>query len=99
MSNCFHLINAFLKEDVKEKWAKDFQYFEKVKPIAIRLTPYNNMQVVNVRAVFDEKGKQPTSVIWRSELNANAIMPPVVVKNHYTGENEIFVQDVPLGFT
>ena len=93
LSNCFHLINAFLKEDVKEKWAKDFQYFEKIKPIAIRLTPYNNMQVVNVRAVFDEKGKQPTSVIWRSELNANAIMPPVVVKNHYTGENEIFVQD------
>lgn len=93
LSNCFHLMNAFLKEEVKEKWAKDFQYFEKIKPITVRLTPYNNLQVVNIRAVFDEKGKQATSVIWRSELESKAIIPPTVVKNHYTGEKEIFVQD------
>ena len=93
LSNCFHLLSAFLKEEVKEKWAKDFQYFEKIKPITIRLTPYNDLQVVNIRAVFDEKGKQATSVIWRSELESKAIIPPTIVKNHYTGENEIFVQD------
>ena len=93
LANSFHLINAFLDERLRESWANEFQFFEKTKPISIQLTPYNDLQVVKIKALFDKKGKQPTSVIWRSELESDAIIPPKVVKNHDTGENEIFVQD------
>ncbi len=93
LANSFHLINAFLDKSVKKNWAAAFRYFEKIKPISIQLTPYNDLQVIKIKALFDKKGKQPTSVVWRSELEAEAIIPPKVVKNHDTGENEIFVQD------
>ncbi|MFK7947428.1 MAG: hypothetical protein AB8G11_07560 [Saprospiraceae bacterium] len=93
LANSFHLINAFLDDNLKESWAREFRYFEKIKPISIQLTPYNDLQVVKIKALFDKKGKQPTSVVWRSELESDAIIPPKVVKNHDTGENEIFVQD------
>lgn len=93
VANAFHLVNAFLDESLKKSWATEFRYFEKIKPINIQLTPYNDLQVVKIKALFDKKGKQPTSVVWRSELEAEAIIPPKVVKNHDTGENEIFVQD------
>lgn len=92
-ANTFHIMNAVLNRRSGEQWTKDFRYFEKIKPLSIQLTSYNDLQVIKIQALFDKQGKQPTSVVWRSELESEAIIPPKVVKNHDTGANEIFVQD------
>ncbi len=93
LSNAFQILATYLHEDLQGVLENDFENYEKIKPIAIHLIPYEDLQVVHIHANFDKKGKQPTSVVWRSELGAAAIIPPKVVKNHGTGESEIFVQD------
>ena len=82
-----------MHEHFSQNLEKEFKNLEKIKPITIHSTPYENLLVINCHAAFNQTGKQPTSVIWRSELDANAIIPPKVVINHDTGENEIFIQD------
>lgn len=93
LANAYQIFATYLNKDMQETLASDFENYVKIKPIAIQLTPYEDLQVINIHATFDKKGKQPTSVVWRSELESNAAIPPQVVKNHDTEENEIFVQD------
>ncbi len=35
----------------------------------------------------------PTKLVWTSQLSANAIMPPTILKNSKTDQNEVFIQD------
>jgi hypothetical protein len=93
LANAYQVLATYLHQDFHEALENEFQYFEKIKPITIHSTPYENLLVINLHAAFNQTGKQPTSVVWRSELDANAIIPPKVVINHDTGEKEIFIQD------
>jgi hypothetical protein len=93
LANAYQVFTTYLQKDFHKALEKEFKYFEKIQPITIHATPYENLLVINLHAAFNQTGKQPTSVVWRSELNANAIIPPKVVINHDTGEKEIFIQD------
>lgn len=93
LANAYQVLATYLHQDFQEALAKEFEYFEKIKPITIHSTSYENLLVINLHAAFNQTGKQPTSVVWRSELDASAIIPPKVVINHDTGEKEIFIQD------
>lgn len=93
LANAYQVFTTYLQKDFHKALEKEFKYFEKIKPITIHATPYDNLLVINLHAAFNQTGKQPTSVVWRSELDASAIIPPKVVLNHDTGEKEIFIQD------
>lgn len=93
LANTFQVLNQVLNNKTATALKPNFTVLAKLKPIAIQLTPYEDLLVINMKANFDAKGKQPTSVIWRKELDAAAIIPPKMVKNHDDNSSELIVQD------
>lgn len=93
LANSYQVLATYLHKDFHKALEREFRNLEKIKPITIHSTPYENLLVINLHAAFNQTGKQPTSVIWRSELDTNAAISPKVVVNHNTNEKEIFVQD------
>ncbi len=92
-ANTFQVFNEVLNQNTGQLLQENFRVLSKIKPIAMQLTPYEDLLVINMKANFDAKGKQPTSVIWRKELDAEVSIPPKVVKNHNDNSSELIVQD------
>jgi hypothetical protein len=92
-SNALNAMTSMLKEEVKNKVLEEFEYYQKLTPLGLQLTPYNDLFVINGQIKYNPKGKQATSVLWKTDLEADAAIAPVFVKNHKTQELEIFVQD------
>lgn len=93
-SNVLNLLKHIFKEEYAPSIKKEFAYYQKLTPIGLQFTPYQDVFVLNGQMKYNAKGKQATSVLWKTDLESEAAIAPVLVKNHQTGEQEIFVQDV-----
>ena len=82
-----------LKRDLLENWEGNIQAFYKVQTMGIQLSEVSSMPYLNmfVKHHDDYFGRPKT--IWESLLDTTISFKPVFVKNHYSGEKEIVVQD------
>ena len=88
------VISSFLKEDLQQSFARNHDHFSKFQALAYQMLnsngmPYNNLFVKYI----PEINNQPQTV-WETYLDTTLNMKPALVTNHYTGENEIFIQDL-----
>lgn len=93
-ANILNILTALFKEELHNDIRQEFEYYQKLTPIGLQLTPYKNLYFLNAQIQYNKKGKQATSVIWKADLDAEAATPPYFVKNHITGDLEVFIQDV-----
>ncbi len=92
-ANILNILTALFQEKNHNAIRKEFQYYQKLTPIGVQFTPYKNLYFINAQIQYNPKGKQATSVIWKADLDAEAAIAPIYVKNHLTEEWEIFIQD------
>lgn len=92
-TNTLYILTALFKEKLAANIEEQFEYYQKITPIGIQLTPYKDLFVLNAKLQYNAKGKQATSVIWKSNLAANAVIAPKLVVNHRSKELEVFIQD------
>ncbi len=92
-SNILDIMKAFLKEELQATLKSEFEYYQKLTPLGLQLTPYKDLFVINGQIKYNPKGKQATSVLWKADLQSPAAIPPTFVKNHVTGDLEVLIQD------
>ena len=87
------IFREYLHEDVVSAWENNFDSFRKIQPFGFQITEVSGMNYANVLIQYldDLKGKPQT--IWESLLDTTFSFKPQLVVNHYTKQNEIFLQD------
>lgn len=68
--------------------------FSNLNGIGFQMVAYDKYPYVNFITDYSGQQKTDAETIWQSLLDTTFVMKPALVKNHYTGENEIFLQDL-----
>jgi hypothetical protein len=67
--------------------------FSKFHSVGYQLASANSMVYNNLFVLYTEKLEHKPQTDWESGIDGNIVMKPAIVKNHTSGETEIFVQD------
>ncbi len=99
----FYYINPTILLQLYKAYLKEMS----LEALTELLAPYQKFNTIGFALQSSDKGffikgniqyipssiKKETSIIWRTDLQSNASIPPKVVKNIKTKEYEIFIQD------
>lgn len=88
------LLSSFLKGESLGIISKDFATFRSIQAVALQFSSGKNMIYQNLYAGYWPVPENVPETTWKTMLEAPVTSKPFLVKNHITGENEIFVQDV-----
>jgi hypothetical protein len=66
----------------------------KFQALAVQFQQNNKMIYNNLYLQYIPEIKEEAITVWESHLDTTTTFKPVLVTNHYTKENEIFVQDL-----
>ena len=94
VTNARDLISMFLKDDKQKTFLADFETFRKIQAVTLQYSSGRNMMYQNMYAGYRPYLENKPLTTWETALDAAVSMKPYLVKNHNTGENEIFVQDI-----
>ena len=87
----------FLKDFIKEEYInfskEQFSKLSKFYAGGIQIASTNNLLYATVYASYNPSRENEPQTIWQSLLDSTVINKPVLVKNHYTNEKELMVQD------
>ncbi|MFB6342017.1 hypothetical protein ACE1ET_09845 [Saccharicrinis sp. FJH62] len=86
----------------KDSWSESFykslpgnnDVFSNLNGIGFQVDASGKFPYVNMIMDYSGQQKSDAETIWQSLLDTSFIMKPALVLNHYTKENEIFVQDL-----
>ncbi len=87
------LLKNYFNDKTDKSLEKQFTSFSKFSPGGIQLLGFNQSFFTNVLIPYQEKQLASTSIVWKADLDAEAIIPPKVVRNKIKDEYEIIVQD------
>ncbi len=87
------LMERFLRPDLVEKFNKESEHFSKFQAFAYQITSENDLAYNNIILKYTADMRDEAQTVWESRLDLPLASKPRLVKNHYTGEKEIFVQD------
>jgi hypothetical protein len=94
VTNARELISQFLRDGRRKTFLADFETFRKIQAVTLQYSAGRNMMYQNMYAGFRPYLENKPLTTWETGLDAAVSMKPYLVKNHNTGENEIFVQDI-----
>jgi hypothetical protein len=87
-------IAEFLKPSLKKDLLTNIKTFKKFQAFAVQFQQNNDMIYNNLFLQYVPEIKEEAVTVWESHLDTSMNFKPVLVTNHYTKENEIFVQDL-----
>jgi len=87
-------ISEFLDADLKEGLNQNIETFKKFQAFAVQFQQNNGMIYNNLYLQYIPEIKEEAVTVWESHLDTSINFKPALVINHYTKENEIFVQDL-----
>ena len=87
-------VAEFLNPTLKEGLIKNIETFKKFQAFAVQFQQNNDMIYNNLYLQYIPEIKEDAVTVWESHLDTSINFKPVFVTNHYTKENEIFVQDL-----
>jgi hypothetical protein len=81
------------KEELLKDWEQNIQVFNNTKTAGFQISEVSGMPYFNVflNRMGNVRGKPKT--VWESLLDTTLSFKPVFLVNHYTKQNEIFIQD------
>lgn len=88
------ILSSFLKGESRGIITADFETFRKIQAITLQFSSGRNMIYQNVYAGYRPYLENRPQTTWETSLDAAINFKPYMVKNHNTGENELFVQDI-----
>lgn len=88
------LISNFLRTDLKQGMNKNREHFRKFQALAYQLLGNGEMTYNNLFIKYIPQISEKPQTIWETHLDTATNFKPALVANHYTGENEIFLQDL-----
>jgi hypothetical protein len=87
-------ITSFLNEDLQSQIKTHKESVNKFQSAGLQITSNRNLIYNNIFIEYDPVLELPPQTEWESRLDTCFKHKPYLVKNHYTKENEIFVQDI-----
>lgn len=87
-------ISEFLNPNLKTGLTKHIESFKKFQALAIQFQHNNDMIYNNIYLQYIPNIKEDAVTVWESHLDTSINFKPALVINHYTKENEIFIQDL-----
>jgi hypothetical protein len=87
------LISSYFNQNIKQGIQKNIKQIRKFQAIAYQIMGNENMIYNNIFIKYIPEIDNDPQTIWECHLDTTIDMKPALVTNHYTGENEIFVQD------
>ncbi|MCF8335276.1 MAG: VCBS repeat-containing protein [Bacteroidales bacterium] len=88
------LVSNFLKTDLQKGLRKNKEHFRKFQALACQLMGNGDMIYNNLFIKYLPKISEEPQTTWETHLDTATNFKPALVENHYTGKNEIFVQDL-----
>ncbi|MCG8411209.1 MAG: hypothetical protein MI739_07990 [Bacteroidales bacterium] len=96
-TNMYHspnFISQFLTPNLRKEFNKHIDSFRKFQALAIQFQKNSDMIYNNIFLQYVPEIKEEAVTVWESHLDTAINFKPTLVTNHYTKENEIFVQDL-----
>jgi hypothetical protein len=87
-------ISEFLNPNLKKGLNTHINSIKKFQAFAVQFQQNNGMIYNNLYLQYIPETKEDAVTVWESHLDTTTNFKPVLVTNHYTKENEIFVQDL-----
>ncbi len=87
-------ISDFLNPSLKKGFKENIETFKKFQAFAVQFQQNNDMIYNNLYLQYIPEIKEEAVTVWESHLDTSINFKPVLFTNHYTKENEIFVQDL-----
>ncbi len=87
------VLSPFLLSTLSEGIEKNVTPFQKLQALAIQFSVNHSMAYNNVFLKFQPLFKEEALTVWESLLDTSISFKPQFVENHYTHDNEIFLQD------
>ncbi|MBI9054998.1 MAG: DUF3352 domain-containing protein [Bacteroidales bacterium] len=87
-------ISDFLNPNLKKGLNTHIESIKKFQAFAVQFQQNNEMIYNNLYLQYIPETKEEAVTVWESHLDTAIASKPVLVTNHYTKENEIFVQDL-----
>jgi len=84
----------FLSSDVVKVWKEYNPVFQNVQTLGFQLNTSGSMLYTNLALMYFPVYHERPHTVWETLLDTVADFKPAFVLNHYTKENEIFVQDL-----
>ena len=86
--------SRFLTSEIFNGWEENIHVFQKVQVIGLQLNTSDDLIYNNVFVKYVPDFSYAPRTVWESRLDTVIDFKPQFVKNHYTNQNEIFVQDL-----
>lgn len=87
-------ISEFLNSNLKKGLIENIETFKKFQAFAVQFQHNNDMIYNNLYLQYIPDTKEDAVTVWESHLDTSINFKPILVTNHYTKENEIFIQDL-----
>lgn len=88
------LVSNFLRPDLREGIQKNQKHLRKFQALSYQLMGNGDMIYNNLFIKYIPEISKEPQTIWETHLDTAIDFKPALVANHYTGENEVFVQDL-----
>ncbi|RUT78734.1 DUF3352 domain-containing protein [Ancylomarina longa] len=89
-----HFVSSFLNTELQNEIKTHKESINKFQAVGLQLSSNRNLIYNNLFIEYDPVVELAPQTEWESRLDTNFLHKPFLVKNHYTKENEILIQDV-----
>ncbi len=93
-SKILDIMPDLVNDDIVEGLEKYINSLKKVQAVGLQLSPSNDMIYTTLSFLIEPEISEEASAQWESLLDTVLYSKPMFFTNHYTGRNEIFVQDL-----
>jgi hypothetical protein len=87
------VFEEYLHPDLVRVWNDNSGIFQKIQPLGMQITEVSGMHYTNILVHYLDEIKDKPQTVWESLLDTTFTFKPQLAENHYTKQNEIFLQD------
>lgn len=88
------LYKNYLNSNKRKSFDSEQEIWQKFQAFGIQITNNDKMMFTDAYFNYNPVFKEKPRTVWESRLDTNFDMKPRLVKNHYTDEKEIIIQDL-----
>ncbi|MCA1757226.1 MAG: hypothetical protein LC649_07200 [Bacteroidales bacterium] len=93
-SQTIPLLEGLLKENIVDGFKNNSESLRKINGVGLQLVPSNEMIYSTLSVSYTPEVREEASSRWESLIDTILYSKPLFFTNHYTGRDEIFVQDM-----
>ncbi|MBN1951235.1 MAG: DUF3352 domain-containing protein [Bacteroidales bacterium] len=87
------VFKKYLEGSLISEWEEHAEDLQKIQPAGFQITQVGGMVYSNILVRYSGVVEGKPRTVWESQLETTFSFKPQLVQNHYTHENEIFLQD------